>query len=146
MPMHWNANWQVDRWGDRMEFATFTGGMAVIETQAMTIDGLEHVPLCENHGPLHPLNNDSSNWWSPNALALRQMLLAVGFETAEITFGPLPPVGSTPQPEQRGLWPARSRVRAASMAPPPQVRPYRAYAHARRSAAESTSVNPVPFM
>ena len=30
MPMHWNANWQVDRWGDRMEFATFTGGMAVI--------------------------------------------------------------------------------------------------------------------
>lgn len=30
MPMHWNADWQVDRWGDRVEFATFAGGMAVI--------------------------------------------------------------------------------------------------------------------
>lgn len=30
MPMHWNADWQVDRWGDRVEFATFTGGLAVI--------------------------------------------------------------------------------------------------------------------
>lgn len=128
----------------RLYEVTAPGGLAVIETQAMTIDGLEHVPLCENHGPLHPLNTDSSNWWSPNALALRQMLLAVGFETAEITVGPPPPVESAPQPEQRGLWPARPRGRATST--PPQVRPYRAYAHARRSAAASTSVNPVPFM
>lgn len=30
MPMHWNADWQVDRWGDRVEFATFMGGMAVV--------------------------------------------------------------------------------------------------------------------
>lgn len=130
----------------RLYEVTRPGGLAVIETQAMTIDGLEHVPLCENYGPLHPLSTDSSNWWSPNALALRQMLLAVGFESAEITVGPPPPVESVPQPEQRGLWPARSRERAASTPPPPQVRPYRAYAHARRSAAESTSVNPIPFM
>lgn len=30
MPMHWNAQWQVDRWGDRVEFATFMGGMTII--------------------------------------------------------------------------------------------------------------------
>jgi len=30
MPMHWNANWQVDRWGDRVEFATFFGGLTLI--------------------------------------------------------------------------------------------------------------------
>lgn len=130
----------------RLYEVTAPGGLAVIETQAIAIDGLEHVPLCENHGPLHSLNTDSSNWWSPNALALRQMLLAVGFETAEITVGPPPPVESAPKPEQRGLWPARSRERAASTPPPPKVRPYRAYAHARRSAAASTSVNPIPFM
>lgn len=30
MPMHWNSEWQVDRWGTRVEFATFIGGMTVI--------------------------------------------------------------------------------------------------------------------
>ncbi|MFM7137280.1 MAG: methyltransferase domain-containing protein [Planctomycetota bacterium] len=111
----------------RLYEVTAPGGLAVIETQAMTIDGLEHVPLCENFGPLHSLNTDSSNWWSPNALALRQMLLAVGFESADILVGPPPPV-------------------VAPRNPAPLVRPYRAYAHARRSTAASDRVNPVPFM
>jgi uncharacterized membrane protein len=30
MPMHWNAQWQVDRWGDRVEFAVFFGGLTLI--------------------------------------------------------------------------------------------------------------------
>lgn len=30
MPMHWNAEWQVDRWGDRVEFASFLGVMTFI--------------------------------------------------------------------------------------------------------------------
>jgi uncharacterized membrane protein len=30
MPMHWNGDWQVDRWGSRVEFATFLGGMTLI--------------------------------------------------------------------------------------------------------------------
>jgi SAM-dependent methyltransferase len=125
----------------RLYEVTAPGGLAVIETQAMAIDGLEHVPLCENYGPLHSLNTDSSNWWSPNALALRQMLLAVGFESADITVGP-PPVAPAPQPEPRGLWPSRPRGNPV----PREVRHYRAYAHACRSAADSTRVNPVPFM
>ena len=30
MPMHWNTDWQVDRWGSRVEFAASLGGMALI--------------------------------------------------------------------------------------------------------------------
>ncbi|WP_426026309.1 SdpI family protein [Brevundimonas sp. TSRC1-1] len=30
MPMHWNGQFQVDRWGSRVEFATFLGGMTLI--------------------------------------------------------------------------------------------------------------------
>ena len=30
MPMHWNSSWEVDRWGSRVEFATFLGGMTLI--------------------------------------------------------------------------------------------------------------------
>ena len=121
-------------------------GQSVIETQAMTTDGLEHVPLCENYGPLHALNADSSNRWSPNALAPRQMLLAVGFESAEITVGPPAPLESTSQTEQQGLWPSWRRTRANSNPAPPQIRHDRAYAHARRSMVESTGVNPVPLL
>ena len=40
MPMHWNAQWQVDRWGDRVEFATFLGGMTIIGFIAATGLGL----------------------------------------------------------------------------------------------------------
>ena len=82
----------------RLYEVTAPAGVAVIETQAVAIDGLEEVPLCENFGPLHSLNADSSNWWSPNAIALRQMLLAVGFESAEITVGP--PPRSRPRDQQ----------------------------------------------
>lgn len=30
MPMHWNADWQVDRWGDRVDFSIFFGGLTLI--------------------------------------------------------------------------------------------------------------------
>lgn len=30
MPLHWNGDWQVDRWGDRVDFALQTGGLALI--------------------------------------------------------------------------------------------------------------------
>lgn len=30
MPMHWNSDWEVDRWGDRIDFAVQSGGLAVI--------------------------------------------------------------------------------------------------------------------
>ena len=30
LPMHWNAEWQVDRWGTGAEFAVFFGGLTLI--------------------------------------------------------------------------------------------------------------------
>ncbi len=30
LPMHWNAEWRVDRWGTGMEFAVFFGGLTMI--------------------------------------------------------------------------------------------------------------------
>ena len=30
IPLHWNGDWQVDRWGSRVEFAATLGGLSVI--------------------------------------------------------------------------------------------------------------------
>jgi uncharacterized membrane protein len=30
LPMHWNGNWQVDRWGTGREFAVFFGGITLV--------------------------------------------------------------------------------------------------------------------
>ena len=130
----------------RLYEVTAPAGVAVIETQAVAIDGLEEVPLCENFGPLHSLNADSSNWWSPNAIALRQMLLAVGFESAEITVGPPPEAAHeiSKRDAMRALLPTPMRNRIAATPVHPSRRPYRAYAHAHRSAEKTTRPNPVP--
>lgn len=72
----------------RLYEVTAPGGLAIIETHAVMIDGYEEIPLCETYGPLNPLNNDSSNWWGPNALALKNLLLVSGFSNVDIIVGP----------------------------------------------------------
>ncbi|WP_426019792.1 SdpI family protein [Brevundimonas sp. DWR2-3-1b1] len=49
MPMHWNASWQVDRWGDRVEFAVFFGGLTLIGFIAAAGMGLAAM-RAESHG------------------------------------------------------------------------------------------------
>jgi Protein of unknown function (DUF1698) len=88
-----------------------------------------------------------ANWWSPNARALRQMLLAVGFEAAEITIG-LPPQAAPAISKRDALrallpTPLRKLVMASPVLSP--IRRYRAYAHARRSAEKTTRPSPVPL-
>ena len=130
----------------RLYEVTAPGGLAVVETQATAIGGLEGVPLCESYGPLHSLNADSSNWWSPNAMALRQMLLAVGFETADITVGPPPQAAAaiSKSAALRALLPIPLRKLIAGGSVRPSIRPYRAYAHARRSTEKITRPSPIP--
>lgn len=130
----------------RLYEVTAPGGLAVIETQASEINGLENVPLCESYGPLHSLNADSSNWWSPNAMALRQMLLVVGFESVELTVSPAPQGAPTIRKRDalRALLPKSLRNLVAASQVQPSIRPYRAYAHAHRSAERTTRPNPVP--
>ena len=43
--------------------------------------------------PTNELNNDESNWWGPNAVCVREMLKAAGFEKIELKF--MSPAGRT---------------------------------------------------
>jgi len=57
---------------------TAANGLAVIETEAMEIPGSGRRHFCEFF-PGKELNNDPSNWWSPNAAALEGLCRAAGF-------------------------------------------------------------------
>jgi tRNA (mo5U34)-methyltransferase len=130
----------------RLYEVTAPGGFAIVETQAMSIVGHEDTPLCESYGPLHMLERDPSNWWSPNAMALRQMLLAVGFETAEIIVGP-PSLGSVTISKRdaiRALMHWRIRRYIAPSPWKSSIHSYRAVARARRSTESSTRTFAVP--
>jgi len=61
--------------------AGVTGELAVVETEAVVIPGLEHDALWRFF-PGAELNGDVSNWWAPNANALLGALRAAGFASA----------------------------------------------------------------
>ncbi len=63
------------------------GGLAVIETEAVEIAGLENEAFCEFF-PGRELNNDPSNWWVPNAKALVGLCQAAGCKNAAIVSDP----------------------------------------------------------
>lgn len=66
--------------------AALTRGLAVIETEAMELPGIEDRPLCEFFEGVE-LNNDSSNWWAPNEKAVAGMCRAAGFSRVEVVVG-----------------------------------------------------------
>jgi tRNA (mo5U34)-methyltransferase len=70
------------------------GGFLGIETEAVDIPGAPDTPFFEFF-PTNELNNDSANWWAPNAQALQGLTLAVGLQRFQLCVGPrhLPPVG-----------------------------------------------------
>jgi tRNA (mo5U34)-methyltransferase len=104
----------------RVAQLTAPGGLTVIETEAMEIQGREEQALCEFF-PGEELNHDASNWWAPNATALEGLCRAAGFETVtRFTGRPRPPG-----------W--RKRLRTALGWPNPPVR-YRIIAQARHGA------------
>jgi tRNA (mo5U34)-methyltransferase len=60
-----------------------TGGLAVIETHAIVVPGLEERPMWEQY-PGAELGADPSNWWGPNARAVLEACRAAGFGSAEV--------------------------------------------------------------
>src|SRR5205085_4672941 len=60
-----------------------TSDVAVIETHAIVVPGLEERPLWE-HYPGAELNGDASNWWGPNARGVLDACRAAGFGSAEV--------------------------------------------------------------
>lgn len=101
--------------------AAVTGGMAIIETEAIYVLGHEHHALCEFF-PGSELNSDSSNWWAPNAKAIVGMCQAAGFSRAELIVGPHP----SSMLKQR----IRSTIGSALGALDSRVIRYRAVVHA----------------
>ncbi len=67
----------------RLASFTAQGGLAVIETAAVDVPMLRDSALFEFY-PGSELNNDPSNWWSPNAKALEGLCRAAGFREAKL--------------------------------------------------------------
>ena len=72
------------------QVAALTGEVAIIETAAEVMPGYENLALCEFF-ETNELNNDMSNWWTPNQKALLALCRAAGFRRVEIIAG-APPV------------------------------------------------------
>lgn len=111
----------------RVAQVTAADGLAVIETAAIEIPGLEHRAHWEFF-PGQELNNDASNWWVPNATALEGLCRSAGFRDV---------IRLTPHPVhsfRARLGAARREVlHALGLRPSgPDVTRYRLVAHARR--------------
>jgi tRNA (mo5U34)-methyltransferase len=93
-----------------------TREVAVIETSAMRVVGVEGVPLVRFHAG-NELNADFGNWYQPNVEAIEALALAAGFAKVEVVHS-APPM-------------RRSRAIAAGLKPQPKlVREFRAVVHA----------------
>jgi tRNA (mo5U34)-methyltransferase len=97
---------QPDPLGAMRRLAEVTREVAVIESQAVAVAGVEDHALLEFH-PGAELNDDPSNWFVPNLAALHGLCRAGGFARSEAVVGP----------------PARNDPAAAT-------EPYRAVVHA----------------
>lgn len=69
--------------------AELTTGMAVIESQAMSMPGADTHALFEFF-PGAELNNDSTNWYVPNVAAIDGLCRAAGFASTRTIVGPPP--------------------------------------------------------
>ena len=98
----------------RLRSLVAPGGLAVIETEAMEVAGLGDRAYCEFF-PGQELNNDASNWWSPNAKALEGLFRAAGFREATVFNRATPSLSSSIKGWIAGELPAKR---------------YRAFAHA----------------
>ena len=110
-----------------------TAGVAVVETEAIHIPGLDGESLTAFY-PGAELNADFGNWYAPTAAALVGMCRAAGFSRVEVKSS-LP---ESPPPPAPAVPPLQARVKAAlatdgwprpePVAPP--VLRYRAVVHA----------------
>jgi tRNA (mo5U34)-methyltransferase len=104
-----------------------TNEVAVIETEALQICGLDELSLLQFH-VADTLRTDYGNWYVPTLPALRDLCLAAGFSSVKTINGP-PPAPVVP-PEGRRVQLGR-RVGAIPPASPPiALQPYRAIVHA----------------
>jgi tRNA (mo5U34)-methyltransferase len=80
--------------GALQRVAQVTEQLAVIETASIEIPQLRDRALCEFYEK-NELNDDSTNWWAPNAQALCGLCRAAGFVDVDIVWSG-PPGGDEP--------------------------------------------------
>lgn len=66
-----------------------TKELAIIETAAITIGGLEEISLCEFYPLDAKLADDPSNFWAPNARALIGLCETAGFSLVKVLSSPI---------------------------------------------------------
>ena len=72
-----------------------TGTVAVIETEAVHIEGHDHDSLMQFHAG-GDVQTDFGNWYIPTIEALRGLCRAAGFSRVEVVDGPPAPVPAPP--------------------------------------------------
>jgi tRNA (mo5U34)-methyltransferase len=88
-----------------------SNGILGIETEAIEIPGAPDAAFFEFF-PSDELNNDASNWWAPNAVALRGLVAASGLQNFQLKQGP-PPSGIS---ERSGAAAENRRIRYRAIA------------------------------
>lgn len=96
-----------------------TGGVAVVETEAVWIPGFERQPMTAFF-PGDELARDFGNWYAPNQAALVGWCRAAGFRRVEIVQGP--PAFVPSHPLKRLRWNLNGNAR--------RTHPYRIVVHA----------------
>jgi len=72
-----------------------TNTVAVIETEAVHLNGLDHESLLQFHAG-GDVQTDFGNWFIPTIEALKGLCRAAGFSRVEVVAGPPPKVPATP--------------------------------------------------
>ncbi len=105
-----------------------TKEVAVVETEAVHVPGLEHDPLLQFYAG-GELNNDFGNWFIPTMPALHSLCRGAGFSSVRTIQGPPegPPSGVAATGKRFGR---RLVGQAGGAAPPPAPVRYRAVVHA----------------
>ena len=105
-----------------------TKEMAVIETEAVHLQGLDHEVLLQFHAG-SSLRIDFGNWYVPTIRALHNLCQAAGFSDVRTVVGPPEPTAEQPPPSFQ----LRLGRKVGGIAPPPPSAPsvnYRAVVHA----------------
>jgi tRNA (mo5U34)-methyltransferase len=103
-----------------------TGSVAVIETEALHLQGLDHEQLLQFHAG-NDIHSDFGNWYVPTIEGLHSLCLAAGFSSVRTIKGPPVPRASVESPR------ARLGRRVAGVPRPIESAgsaPYRAVVHA----------------
>jgi len=108
-----------------------TDGVAVIETQAVHVRGLETVSLLQFFAG-GELAGDFGNWFIPSIEGLRQLVLAAGFSRVETIVGRPESPNAEPVRWRRVLRRVLRRVPATGPTNHPQCTYFRAVVHAWR--------------